>query len=50
MNGNCEKFYVAKVVKASYSKEEKEKEEMVQHHPVLVKEKQEKTFSGSLFK
>ena len=33
MNGNCEKFYVAKVVKAPYSKEEKEKEEIVQHHP-----------------
>ena len=25
MNGNCEKFYVAKVVKAPHSKEEKEK-------------------------
>ena len=44
MNGNCEKFYVAKVVKAPYSKEEKEKKEIFQYHPVSVlKEKQEKT-------
>ena len=46
MNGNCEKFYVAKVVKAPHSKEEKKCSAPANSFCIDQKENTE-AFSGS---
>ena len=48
MNGNCEKFYVAKVVKAPHSKEEKEKKCSAPANSFCI-DKIEKKPSGSRY-
>ena len=44
MNGNCEKFYVAKVVKAPHSKEEKRKKCSAPANSFCIDKKENKPF------